>query len=176
MEDQGMEPMEPIPCLDLNDGYLTPQREEPELEPQQNDLGLTFGSERHFVTPDSPTHNTQETVETGVDHDFNRPPYPVEFSLVGCDINDPPENVSELGDMDVDKVEENEFDEVEENEFDEVDIDDEHPVDSRIEKGNKQCVDFLIDLFKYNGREQFNQMFPRDNRPLCSQRNLDDRD
>ena len=67
MEDQGMEPMEPIPCLDLNDGYLTPQREEPELEPQQNDLGLTF---RSFVTPDSPTHNTQETVETGVDHDF----------------------------------------------------------------------------------------------------------
>ena len=107
--------------------------------------------------------------------------------MVGCDINDPPENVSELGDgdaMDVDdveedefdEVEEDEFDEVEENEFDEVDIDDEHPVDSRIEKGNKQCVDFLIDLFKYNGREQFNQMFPRDNRPLCSQRNLDDRD
>ena len=93
--------------------YLTPQRKEPELEPQP---------ERHeIVTPDSPTHNTQETVETGVDHDFNRPPYPVEFSLVGCDINDPPENVSELGDMDVDKVEE--------NEFDEVDIDDEHPVE-----------------------------------------------
>ena len=107
-----MEPMEPIPCLDLNDGYLTPQREEPELEPQQNDLGLTFRSEQHvFVTPDSPTHNTQETVETGVDHDFNRPPYPVEFSLVGCDINDPPENVSELGDEDaMDDVEENEFD------------------------------------------------------------------
>ena len=57
------------------------------------------------------THNTQETVETGVDHDFNRPPYPVEFSLVGCDINDPPENVSELGDEDaMDDVEENEFD------------------------------------------------------------------
>ena len=44
MEDEGMEPMEPIPCLDLNDGYLTPQREEePELEPQHpRDLYIYF--------------------------------------------------------------------------------------------------------------------------------------
>ena len=63
MEQQGTEE-EDLECMQ---GCLTPQREEPELEPQQNDLGLTFRSERHFVTPDSPTH-TQKNVETGVDH------------------------------------------------------------------------------------------------------------
>ena len=48
MEDQGMEPMEPIPCLDLNDGYLTPQREEPELEPQHS-KAFYFSFEFWFI-------------------------------------------------------------------------------------------------------------------------------
>ncbi len=57
--------MEPIPCLDLNDGYLTPQREEPELEPQQNDLGLTFRSEQQGTRTAHPRRGPHMTLGEG---------------------------------------------------------------------------------------------------------------